>query len=46
MDRVKALLAGKNIVAGEIKLFALAFFTFKHKITPANKISSVNAWSF
>jgi hypothetical protein len=34
VNRIKALLAGKNIVAvGEIKLFALTFFTLKHKIT-------------
>jgi hypothetical protein len=46
MDRVKASLAGEDVVFGEIKLFALTFFTLKHKITPANKISSVNAWSF
>jgi hypothetical protein len=34
MDRIKASLAGENVVpVGKIKLFALAFFTLKHKIT-------------
>jgi len=36
MDRIKASLAGEDVVpVGKIKLFALAFFTSKHKITPS-----------
>jgi hypothetical protein len=45
MDRIKASLAGEDVVFGEIEFSMLTFFTF-HKITSANKISSVNAWSF